>query len=55
MPLRGGKSLRIMESLSASMMSLDFCPKVGGSLIRFLSNGMIWSLLYIGKIPLIPV
>lgn len=33
--------MRIMEDLSGSMMSLDFCPEMVGSQMRFLSSGMI--------------
>lgn len=53
--LRGGKNLRIMEGLSASIMSLNFCPKVGGSQVMFLSSGMIWLCLCIRNITLVSV
>lgn len=39
----------------SSIKSLDFCPKVGESQIRFLSNDMIWSCQYVRKITLASV
>lgn len=38
MILKGGKKLRTIEGLGASMMSLDYCPKALGSQMWFLGQ-----------------
>lgn len=55
MILKGGKKLRTIEGLGASMMSLDYCPKALGSQMWFWGSGMIWSHLCIKKGTLVSV